>query len=993
MGVRFEHEICPLGVVVTLTEKRVLHGARKIPFLEWGRYIGKPAVRNLRALVNEGKASVVDGALDLPHANAVSLRSSLAAELELPDPLAISLTLHFGGRIDSPEGKIRLRWLDPKHREVFPKRQGAFADIHGQWGRLTEALYFLCEAVERFNETESKPIEQRIAAWVPIQEALKNSTGRDIAADTYMASLTFYQAGAFALDVVETSNGPDFTPILMSSAKAPTLEDNAPTADVEADGVAGNPVADLRDQVADALLPLDLQKKFVQVGFDQPVYTRDAYVLGRSTYVILTPEVKAALDVVREKRTAPAAERRTFLRNPRAAIGEALQSSKDETSSLFVETRQYSDRVEGLGIWEDIKLPPTSRSGSWLPEQFPAAEQLRKHVTPDNLEAIEKKVQEAEAEGRTEIHIDGIPFPVPELRQEIQSVRTKQDEQITCQIPKPEPDKLGGAAERMGLVIKGNIDGVDFEARARERRPLIPTVFPRERMSSNKPKEHQITGFEWLVEAWTKGCPGVLLADDMGLGKTYQALSFLTWIKANLEARGRSYPTDSRVGPMLVVAPTALLQNWQNEAKMHVTGASLGEAVCAFGPSLTKLKRSINENPSPEDALDVDRLREADWILTTYETLADHHRAFARIPYSVVVFDETQKIKEPGSINTRSAKTINADFVIGLTGTPIENRIEDLWSIFDRVVPGYLGGLREFSIRYGAEDPKALKALKESLDTPKDGLPALMLRRMKDKKRDGLPDKEVKTYRSEMPKVQAKAYSQVVECARSGGASRNSMLEAIHRLRGVCLHPKRVEGVDTGDLLSITAWLNESARLKKAVEIVRQIETLGEKAIVFVEDLAVQRTFAEAMATIFDLPDLPGIINGGVPGHRRQAIVDQFQKNAIGFDLLVLSPKAAGVGLNITAANHVLHLSRWWNPAVEEQCNDRAYRIGQTRDVTIHVPLAIHPDFGDRSFDVKLDALLESKRALSRHMLRPPESENDLGNLFGDVVRQNVEGL
>lgn len=137
---------------------------------------------------------------------------------------------------------------------------------------------------------------------------------------------------------------------------------------------------------------------------------------------------------------------------------------------------------------------------------------------------------------------------------------------------------------------------------------------------------------------------------------------------------------------------------------------------------------------------------------------------------------------------------------------------------------------------------------------------------------------------------------------------------------------------------------------------------------------------------VFDLPKTPAIINGSVAGGDRQNIVDRFQEGPPGFDLLVLSPKAAGVGLTITAANHVLHLSRWWNPAVEDQCNDRAYRIGATRDVIVHIPLAIHPDYGDQSFDVKLNSLLDRKRALSRDMLCAPESDSDVGTLFGGVT-------
>ncbi len=264
--------------------------------------------------------------------------------------------------------------------------------------------------------------------------------------------------------------------------------------------------------------------------------------------------------------------------------------------------------------------------------------------------------------------------------------------------------------------------------------------------------------------------------------------------------------------------------------------------------------------------------------------------------------------------------------------------------------------------------------------------PAPLLRRMKDKARDGLPEKTVNSYKVEMPPEQAKAYERIVASATGGDGSRRQMLDILHRMRGVSLHPHRATDVDLSDRTSVMGWLTGSARLSKALEVVGEIAGRGEKALVFVEDLAVQRAFAEAMATVFDLEKIPAVINGGVAGERRQDIVKRFQEARPGFDLLLLSPRAAGVGLTITAANHVLHLSRWWNPAVEDQCNDRAYRIGQTRDVTIHVPLAVHPTFGDQSFDVKLDELLGKKRRLSRDMLVPPEMEGDLSALYTGVT-------
>jgi SNF2 family DNA or RNA helicase len=262
---------------------------------------------------------------------------------------------------------------------------------------------------------------------------------------------------------------------------------------------------------------------------------------------------------------------------------------------------------------------------------------------------------------------------------------------------------------------------------------------------------------------------------------------------------------------------------------------------------------------------------------------------------------------------------------------------------------------------------------------------------MKDAARDGLPRKIIKAYKETMPAVQAKAYSGVLAKAGNSCGSRKLMLEVLHHLCGVSLHPHRADDVDTSDRGSILSWIGASARLSKCVELLRGIAGRGDNAIVFIEDLAVQRAFAESMAVVFDLEDIPGVINGGLPGDKRQVIVDRFQEASPGFDLLLLSPRAAGLGLTITAATHVLHLSRWWNPAVEDQCNDRAYRIGQTQDVTVHVPLAVHPDYGDQSFDVKLNQLLERKRTLSRDMLLSPEMNGDLEGLFG-VVAGSEEG-
>jgi hypothetical protein len=963
---------------------------KALPLDGWSTITGKEtaAARLILGLVARGEAYENGSGVAISHSTAAGLPASIADILRMPGLARLSATLSFEDRIDSPTGRIRVRWYDANTRPVLGTRAGAFVTVGEDTGRLTGALFRLTEAIESYNASAGQPIEARIGLWQPVQEALRESTGLEVKSDQYLSSLTIYQAGSFALDVRETSNGPDFAPVLMSRGKAATLEDVAPAAEGDED----EPTGKLCDEVADALLPPELQQKFVAERYEASGRTHEAYVLGRNVFVVLDPDLKQALDVVRKMRSAPREARRAFIRNPRPAISEALggEAADAVAASLFVETQQYSERVLGLGVWERPALPwLQNKAGQWLPEGF--ALKLRDKTlifSQEGVEQLSHQVQAAKVEGHETVAVMGTDYSVSEIEGALAHIAPAVPAAADGDAMDEEPgqaatEEIAAEDDRQVLLIRQNLEDADYVLAAPKRVASIPPEPPSELMGSTRAKPHQQTGFSWLLKAWTAGRPGVLLADDMGLGKTFQALGFLAWTRANRKAAPL---TPLQRGPILVVAPTALLNNWIAEAEQHLAPDALGERVDAFGPGLKRLKRPRSESWSPEDALDTDALRRADWILTTYETLADNHRAFARVGYSVAVFDEMQKVKDPRTINTHAAKAMNADFVLGLTGTPIENRLEDLWCIMDRVAPGFLGDLKRFSEAHTEDQPDNLKALKEKLDEPQAEGPPMMLRRMKENHIEGLPEKKILSYETHMPGAQAEAYMDAVRAAQAGERSHGAMLKAIHALRGISLHPEGARDVDPYDARSAAAWLGQSARLTRAVEILRQVKSAGEKALIFIEDRAVQKAFAGVSATLFDLHAEPTIINGEVPGHRRQDYVKRFQETPKGFDLLVLSPKAAGIGLTITAANHVIHLSRWWNPAVEDQCNDRCYRIGQDKPVTIHLPIAIHPTLGEASFDVTLDRLLTRKRSLSRNMLAPPVSDGDVGALFGATV-------
>jgi SNF2 family DNA or RNA helicase len=971
-------------------EQRGLLGRKTIPYADWPTRAPAHAAtfRFLSHSVKTGALTPRDEGLFAPSEFIVSLPAAQMEMLGVPRQIGLSVAVSMKGRIDSSDSILLLEWQDQNSRTIVPDFYGPFLRLGSEWGRLSRPLFEIQSAARDFNQTTGKAFAERLPLWQNVQERLKTHLGRDVTADRLVGSLMIYQAGAFGLDVRATVNGPDFLPVLMSRVVEPELGEiddgnDAPETD-------GSPAdewmssAEKRSNETDALLPPMLQDTFYAQAFSRPGNTESAYVLAQNTYLLVDPTLRSALDVVKQKRSASLEERKAFLQNPRASIAQALDDGDDAlVAGLFVETIQYSDRIEGLGLWQKPSLPwITRKSNQWLPENFTVQVGNKTlEVTPEKIETLHVLCGEAEQNQSQDIQFENDLYPTSDVR----SMLTQLDEDgVPFSDDRQSRQTDNEPKDHNVLIIKENLEGLDYSSKLIKRGNLVPLVFPTDSINGTQPKEHQLLGFDWLCRCWKEGWPGALLADDMGLGKTFQSLAFLAWIKENMTLRRGTYRPLQ--GPFLIVAPTALLDNWKKEAATHLRSGTLGRCAEAFGTGLKSLKSPKGAGWTEEDALDIDYMRQADWILTTYETLALYHRSFARIAYSVAIFDEMQKVKSPDSINSHSAKTMNIDFVLGMTGTPIENRLEDLWCIMDRIAPGYLGDLKSFSAIYGDENPETLTQLKAKMDQPQGNAPAIMLRRMKSDVAKDLPNKHIISYPITMPPAQANAYDDVIVAAKSGQKTRKSMLETLHHLRGISLHPERGGEGNAYDSTWRSEWINSSARLQKTIALLEEIRRKSEKALVFLEDRTMQQTFAAAVSEHFQLAARPPVINGTLPGRERQQIVDAFQKTPPGFDLLILSPKAAGIGLTITAANHVIHLSRWWNPAVEDQCNDRAFRIGQSKDVTIHLPLAIHPRHKDGSFDQRLHDLLERKRNLSRDMLAPPTSERDVDSLFAEVV-------
>lgn len=998
MALRFKAACLPDRVEVTLVKPGLLFGETVRPQEEWLTVVGPlaQAARRLLPLVAEGKATWRGDTLLVDNAAAAELPAGVASLLRLPEIAPLLVDIAFHGAISDESSRIETEWRETSYSRISPTRSGIEIRWGERSGRLSEPLLRLLDAIDGFNAAAGKDIDARVARWGEVTKALAVVNPDSATADSYTKGLTVFQAGSFALDVTRTGDGIDFAPVLMSRERARSLEDDAPVLDDELDA-EGGAFEQLVDVETSTLLAYADQNTFRRAFEKAEGGVRRSYPLRRSTYLLVEPDLQRALDVVRTMRDAPEERKRAFVKNPRTqiALELGLDPGDATVSALFVETKQYSDRVVGLGVWEKPELSWLSKSSAeWLPEKFPVVvDGQRTEITLKEAQKLRVDVPEAEAVGRERVALGDAEVTLPVAKEVLRQVadvihdNRPVGEDGSVLEPEEAVDRPGQPTtprEPVVIKIETNFEDVTYEVSRKAREAVIPLKPPSHLMGRTTFKPHQDEGFEWLVSAWKAGWPGVLLADDMGLGKSFQGLAFLAWLKANRDAaKARALATVHK-GPILIVAPTSLLQNWIKEAELHLAADALGaNRADVFGSGIRKFRNPDDAAREQGDTLNRQLLAKQDWILTTYETLADNHVSFAEMKFSAVLFDEMQKVKDPGTLNTWAAKSLNANFVLGLTGTPIENRIEDLWSIMDRVFPGFLRDLKWFSTTYKDGDLDRYKALSDQMMKTMDGAPAIMLRRMKDEVLEGLPKKTVVPYPTPMPAIQAQAYGDVVSKALSseGPRARGAMLEVVQHLRGISLYPGDAASDDLFSVSGCEAWIGRSARLGKSFEVLRDLERRGEKGLIFVEQRNMQDLLASAMSTMFGM-ERPLIINGNTPGHRRQDMVDDFQGRRRGFDAMILSPKAAGVGLTITAANHVIHLSRWWNPAVEDQCNDRVYRIGQERPVTIHVPMAVHPALGDKTFDVTLDRLLERKRAMSRNLLMPPVFDTDLDEVF-----------
>ena len=468
-------------------------------------------------------------------------------------------------------------------------------------------------------------------------------------------------------------------------------------------------------------------------------------------------------------------------------------------------------------------------------------------------------------------------------------------------------------------------------------------------------REYQVRGFSWLLYLERIGL-GACLADDMGLGKTIQVLATI------LEDKARN----PDAGPTLLVAPTSVLGNWQREAKRFAPSLSTR---IHHGPKRAKGKKLFKES-----------IRGADMVIASFGVARLDAATLSGIAWHRLVVDESQNVKNPTAAVTKAIRRIKARRRIALTGTPVENRLMDLWSLFSFINPGFLGTMTDF--RKNVERPIMRDRDRAATSRLRGMVRPFILRRMKTDKAiiKDLPDKVEHNSFCNLTPEQATLYEAVVRKLEKnlkdaeGIGRQGLMLSTLMRLKQICNHPAQF--LQDGSKFAE----KRSHKLARVCEMLDEVEAENESALVFTQFAQI----GKSLETLFRRRYGGAVyyLHGGTPRARREHMVEEFQHPDTERAVFVLSLRAGGTGITLTRANHVIHFDRWWNPAVENQATDRAYRIGQKKSVFVHKMVTMG------TLEERIDELIESKKQLAEDIVGGDESW--LANLDNDAFRQLI---
>ena len=892
----------------------------------------------LAQLAEQGIAETCGEFVQVQHQDLYKAPVEDILALNLAEPYRMSIRIKSKGILHEPSFQYLCEYIDATGRPAIGmKRQGCFLEF-GSTKKylLSEPQFRLLSEIERFNirSTDEKNYPGNLLQFAEIK-GLAAEVGANL--DKYLNGEQVVAAKEVALEVKFLDQD--------TIEVAPLIE-----------GVPGATMAAVID-------------KFQQVQEVYDLPTED----GGRLRVVPSPKARLGIKEIKQVRRLKGPAKKAFLERP-----------QDFVDPEVIDLDCFSRRVIDIGEFKPRFFPFINPNKThWLPGETihePVPVRLEDRRTPINtleeLEALENAYLAAREKQEDHFAWGGQVLPVNDYTGEsIQKLKESFDVKGEAAEEKAPDDCRPDSSKKDGgkkvLIIKENIEEVEFSTTSQTVASFtkLEPVLPGNLTPGASLLGHQKEGISWLQALYQRDLAGGLLADDMGLGKTLQVLAFVSW-----------YQSLNRRNPVLVIAPVALLENWAEEYEKFFLRSA--EILQLHGDKLSKLriKREWSGREyegEPRISLDTNRISKYDIVLTTYETVRDYQFSFGKIDWGVVVTDESQKIKTPQTLVTTAAKALKADFRIACTATPVENNLVDLWCILDFAIPGVLGSLKDFLRKYDYPLRKESQERITLVNQLRVEMEPFFLRRVKKDILHNLPEKNEVPVTIPLGGIQLEQYIAVVNTYKllDSEKRRGAILKILQRLRDISAYPDTTEEALFSN--SIESISRDCPKVARLLELLDDIRAKNEKAIIFTEHRRVQRVLSAILRRRYGFA--PSIVNGEVAGSSpsrnskrptRKRMVDEFQSK-VGFNVIIMSPQAAGFGLNIVEANHVIHYTRLWNPAKEDQATDRVYRIGQYKPVFVYYLITVDPGKSLVTFDQRLDELLRRKRNLATDFLYP----------------------
>jgi HJR/Mrr/RecB family endonuclease len=902
----------------------------------------------LTELHDNGLADYTENSCDIETIDIVRLSELDKQILDLPKIYPYEIFVESDGTLTHNSFKFKYGFYDfaPNGTRLKTTRNGAVIKVEENEYLLSENQYQICKAIDEFNQSADSD-KGNMTNLKKLSEIKSFSKDSSLTLEHFLNNQELFIPEKIKLDI-DFNNG--FLEIL------PSIE------------------------IKNTIGFTNMFDKFPMVHNVYPVLGDN----GETTRVVISENQKTELQKVKAKRKiSDRNDIQEIIEHP-----ELFFNDEEVDFTVF-----YSDRVKEIGIYSPKFYPFASPYKSqWIPgiiiKDKVLGEKRIYFKSQEKLSDFIEQKENAVKKNKQTVQWEDAEIPIEDAEKFIKTAK-KQFENPN------KPVKQEKKTDHEVLIIKENAELTEFSNGNELPENLKHKFYSISNLENGITlKEHQKEGISWLQSLFKENFAGGLLADDMGLGKTLQLLYFLEW--------HCQYCNDNK--PYLIVAPVSLLENWENEYQKFFSSQNLSLCRLYGSVSLTK------ENNPAKNQQDAKRLQFKQIILTNYETLRSYQISLGLVDFAVIALDEAQKIKTPGTQITNASKALKADFKIAMTGTPVENTLVDIWCLMDFAVPGLLGNAKDFAKEYQkplSDENTDIILLTEKL---RSNIGVFIKRRLKSDVAKDLPtkhDNEKSRFKKIMPSIQLNRYKQEIEMANNseleGVEKRNQKLKSLWAIRDISDHPFLLES----QILNFTSdeLIASSSKLQTTIGILADIQSKAEKVIMFADRRETQKMLQKIVYDIFGI--FASVINGDTPTTKqlegksklsRQQTIDRFQTED-GFNIIIMSPIAAGVGLNVTKANHIIHYTRHWNPAKEEQATDRAYRIGQQKEVFVYYPMAIFPEdmkdeHGNRvkSFDEILDTLLNNKKALASNTLFPTEqAELTPDELFGNIFGTKTE--